>query len=167
MWKGFEDLKALGWTQRVPRFVAAEVSGSLTQAMASGEPMPPVVERNAPSVATSIGAAQATVQGLDVLRRSKGAAVAVGDDDLRRWVVTLAAREGIWPEASSAAPFAAIERLRADGTIKPHERCVALLTAAGLKDPGPIEQALPEPPFVSGGLPELLKGLETAYGFVP
>ncbi len=31
-------------------------------------------------------------------------------------MVTLAAKEGIWPEASSVAPFAAIERLRADGT---------------------------------------------------
>ena len=54
----------------------------------------------------------------------------------------------------------------ADGTIKPHERCVALLTAAGLKDPGPIEQALPEPPLVTGGLPELLTALKNSYGFI-
>ncbi len=108
-----------------------------------------------------------TVQGLETLRRSKGLAVTIGDEDLRRWVVTLAAKEGLWPEASSAAPFAAIERLRADGTIRPNDRCVALLTAAGLKDPGPIEQALPDPPLVSGGLPELLAGLKNSYGFVP
>lgn len=165
MWKGFEELKALGWIDRTPRFVAAEVSGSLAAALASGEPMPPEVARNTPSIATSIGAAQATVQGLDVLRRSNGRAVTVGDDDLRRWVVTLAVKEGLWPEASSAAPFAAIARLRADGTIRPDERCVALMTAAGLKDPGPIEQALPEPPLVSGGLPELLTALKNAYGF--
>src|SRR3954468_6949993 len=165
MWKGFEDLKGLGWPQRTPRFVAAEVSGSLSAAMASGDAMPPEVPRNAPSIATSIGAAQATVQGLDVLRRSRGAAVTIGDDDLRRWVVPLAGKEGLWPEASSAAPFAAIEHLRAQGTIKPNERCVALLTAAGLKDPGPIEQALPEPPLVSGGLPELMAALRNSYGF--
>jgi threonine synthase len=127
--------------------------------------MPPEVARNAPSIATSIGAAQATVQALDVLRKSNGAAVTVGDDDMRRWVVTLAAKEGLWPEASSAAPFAAIEHLRAKGTIKPNERCVALMTAAGLKDPGPIEKALPEPPLVSGGLKELMAALKNAYGF--
>jgi threonine synthase len=165
MWKGFEELKALGWIDRTPRFVAAEVSGSLVAAMAGGDAMPSEAPRNAPSIATSIGALQGTVQALDVLRRSKGAAVAVGDDELRRWVVTLATREGLWPEASSAAPFAAIERLRAEGTIKPHERCVALLTASGLKDPGPIEQALPEPPVVSGDLSDLLAALENAYGF--
>src|SRR5215471_11199131 len=41
MWKGFEELKALGWIERVPRFVAVEVSGSLSAALASGESMPP------------------------------------------------------------------------------------------------------------------------------
>jgi len=165
MWKGFEDLKALGWIDRVPRFVAAEVSGSLAAAVSSGDAMPPDVPRNAPSIATSIGASQGTVQSLEVLRRTRGAAVAVDDDALRRWVVTLAAKEGIWPEASSVAPFAAIERLRAQGTIAPHERCVTLLTASGLKDPGPIETALPEPPLVGGGLPELLAALQDSYGF--
>jgi threonine synthase len=105
------------------------------------------------------------VQALDVLRKTKGTAVTVNDDDLRRWVVTCTAREGIWPEASSAAPFAAIERLRAEGVIKPNERCVALLTAAGLKDPGPIERALPEPPVVTGGLKELVAALKNSYGF--
>jgi threonine synthase len=105
------------------------------------------------------------VQALDVLRKSNGAAVTVSDDDMRRWVVTLAAKEGLWPEASSAAPFAAVEQLRAKGIIKSHERCVALLTAAGLKDPAPIETALPEPPLVSGGLTELMAALKTSYGF--
>ena len=62
MWKGFDELQALGWIDRVPRLVAAEVSGSITAAMASGEPMPPDRPRNAASIATSIGASQGTVQ---------------------------------------------------------------------------------------------------------
>ena len=41
MWKGFEELKALGWIDRVPRFVAAEVSGSLATAMEGGDALPP------------------------------------------------------------------------------------------------------------------------------
>src|SRR5258708_14728490 len=88
MWKGFQELRALDWIQRVPRFVAAEVSGSLPAALASGEAMPPEVPRNAPLIATSIGADQATVQALDVLRNSKGAAVTIGDDEMRRCVLT-------------------------------------------------------------------------------
>src|SRR5262245_19797903 len=72
MWKGFEELKALGWTERTPRFVAAEVSGSVTAALADGAAMPPDWPPNAPSIAASIGASQGTVQALEVLRRSHG-----------------------------------------------------------------------------------------------
>jgi threonine synthase len=165
VWKGFEELKALGWIDRTPRLVAAEVSGSITAAMASGEPMPPDRPRNAPSIATSIGASQGTVQALEVLRRSDGAAVTVEDDELARWVVTLGAREGIWAEPSSVAPFAAIERLRASGVIAPGDRAVALLTASGLKDTSVIETALPPAPVVRGGLPEVMKALHDVYGF--
>ncbi len=39
------------------------------------------------------------------------------------------------------------------------------MTAAGLKDPGPIVQALPEPPPVTGALPELMIALKNSYGF--
>ena len=39
------------------------------------------------------------------------------------------------------------------------------MTAAGMKDPGPIEAAVPEPPIVAGGLPELMAALKNSYGF--
>jgi threonine synthase len=165
MWKGFEELKVLGWIDRTPRLVAAEVSGSIAAAMASGEPMPPDRPRNAPSIATSIGASQGTVQALEVLRRSGGAAITIDNDELARWVVTLGAKEGIWPEMASAAPFAAIERLRANGVIAPDARVVALLTASGLKDTAVIQGALPPAPVVTGGLPEVIQALRDVYGF--
>lgn len=165
MWKGFEELRAAGWIDRTPRFVAAEVSGSIAAALASGEPMPPDRPRNAPSIATSIGASQGTVQALEVLRRSAGAAVTVEDEELTRWTVTLGARVGLWPEPASAAPFAAIERLRAGGVIEPGARVMALLTASGLKDSAVIEQALPPAPLVKGGLDQVMKALSDVYGF--
>jgi threonine synthase len=67
MWKGFEELKAIGWIDRVPRFAAAEVSGSLTAALSAGDAMPMPRPRNAATIATSIGANQCTVQALEVL----------------------------------------------------------------------------------------------------
>ncbi len=80
-------------------------------------------------------------------------------------MVTLGAREGIWPEPASAAPFAAIERLRASGVIGADDRAVALLTASGLKDTSVIETVLPPAPIVSGGLPEVMQALRDVYGF--
>lgn len=165
MWKGFEELKALGWIERTPRFVAAETSGSLGSALASGEAMPPNRARNTVTLATSIGASQGTVQALDALRRSDGAAVTIDNDELVRWVARLAKTEGIWAEPSSVAPLAAIERLKAQGTIDADARVVALVTASGLKDTAAIEAALPPAPIVKGGLGELLQVLRQTYGF--
>ncbi len=67
MWKGFEELKAIGWIDRVPRFVAAEVAGSLAAALSAGDAAPMPRPRNTATIATSIGANQGTVQALEVL----------------------------------------------------------------------------------------------------
>jgi threonine synthase len=165
MWKGFEELKAIGWIDRVPRFVAAEVSGSLAAALSAGDATPMPRPRNTATVATSIGANQGTVQALEVLRRTNGAAVAVDDDALIQWVAKLAKTEGMWAEPSAVAPFVAIERLREQGTIGEKERVVALVTASGLKDMTPIEKTLPQAPVVSGGLDDVLRTLRDTYGF--
>jgi threonine synthase len=165
MWKGFEELKAIGWIARVPRFVAAEVSGSLATALSAGDAAPVPRPRNTATVATSIGANQGTVQALEVLRRTKGAAVAVDDDALIQWIAKLAKTEGIWAEPSAVAPFVAIESLRQQGTIGEKERVVALVTASGLKDMTPIEKTLPPAPVVSGSLDDVLRALKETYGF--
>ena len=165
MWKGFAELLALGLIDRMPRFVAAEVSGSLAIALASGEAMPPDRPRNAQSLATSIGASQGTVQALDVLRRTGGAAVTIANDELTHWLVKLAATQGIWAEPASVAPFAAIERLRAQNVIADDSRVVALVTASGLKDTAAIAAAVPPAPVVGGGLDDVLRALADTYGF--
>ena len=111
--QGFEELRALGWIDRIPRFLAAEVSGSLTQAMADHLDMPRVCERAGPTVATSIGAAQATHQGVVALRASDGRSVFVDDTDILAWQAKLARIEGVYAESSAVATLPAIERLRA------------------------------------------------------
>jgi threonine synthase len=167
MWKGFEELRAIGFIDRVPRFVAAEVSDSLTTALASGASMPPDRPRNRPTIAVSIGASQGTVQALTALQRTDGRAVRVDDDALDAWLLELARIEGIWAEPAAVAPFAAIERLRRDGTITAHDRVVALVTASGMKDTEATEALLPPPPIVTGGLDEMLRALQDTYGFLP
>ena len=134
MWRGFSDMLALGWTEGMPRMVAAEVSGSLTAALSEGIDAPPEMRRNQQSVAISLAAARGTFQALDIVRRSRGAAVTVDDDDLMRWQHQLG-RDGVFVEPSAAAALAATEQLVAGGRIARGDRVVCLLTASGLKDP--------------------------------
>jgi threonine synthase len=166
MWKGFEELRALGWIARMPRLAAAEVSGSLTAALVSGAAAPPVRRRNQATIAPSIGADQGTVQGLAALRRTDGAAVTVDDAEMADWQATVARATGLYAEPAAVAPFAAIARLRASGTIAPGARVVALLTAAGLKDPAASERALgAAPALADGDFDAACRALKTHYGF--
>ena len=165
MWKGFEEMRALGWTDRVPRLVAAEVSGSFAAAMQSGAEQAPVCSRETPTMATSIGAAQGTYQGLAALRASNGCAVFVSDEEILDWQARLGKSEGVYAEPSAAATLPAIARLRAAGTIKPDERVVALFTAGGLKDPGPGARRLAPAPDIPGDLDDAVRALKESYGF--
>ncbi len=165
MWKGFEEMRALGWIDRIPRLAAAEVSGSLSAALAAGEEMPPDVPRNEPTVAPSIGASRGTVQALLALRRTNGTAGRVENEAMLDWQARLAQREGLYPEPASVAPLALIERLRADGTIAKDARVVALMTAGGLKDPAATERQLGAAPMVEGSLDSVLRVLSASYGY--
>jgi threonine synthase len=135
MWRGFADMMAWGWTDRMPRMVAAEVSGSLGAALADGSEVPPDMRINQRTVAMSIGATQGTYQALDIVRRSGGTALVVGDDEMMRWQRILSSGEGLYVEPASAAAPAAVEQLARAGSIGANESVVALLTAGGLKDP--------------------------------
>lgn len=135
MWRGFEDMIAFGWTDRMPRMVAAETCGSLGAALSEGLDMPPDVRMNHETVAVSIGASRGTYQALDIVRRPDGAALTIGDDDIMRWQQTMARKEGLYIEPSSAAGLAAVEQLVRGGRIGPEDSVVSLLTASGLKDP--------------------------------
>jgi threonine synthase len=162
--RGFEDMVALGWTTRVPRLVAAEVSGSLGAALAAGDDRLPAMRLNSPSLATSIGAAQGTFQALQALRASAGRAVTVDDASLLRWQGLLAAKEGLWVELSAAAGLAAVATLANEGAIQRHHRVVVLATASGLKDPGVTAAGLGSVPVVSADLDAALAIIEERYG---
>jgi threonine synthase len=135
MWRGFEDMMAFGWTDRMPRMVAAETYGSIGAALADGGDVLPDVRKNYETVAVSIGATRGTYQALDIVRRSGGTALTIGNDEMMRWQGTLARGEGLFVEPASAAGLAAVAQLAEAGRIGADESVVALLTASGLKDP--------------------------------
>jgi threonine synthase len=134
MWRGFEDMMAFGWTDRMPRMVAAEVYGSLGAALANGTDAPPDVRKNYETAAVSIGATRGTYQALDIVRRSGGTALTIGNDEMMRWQSALASSEGLFVEPASATGLAAVEQLAHTGRIGAGESIVSLLTASGLKD---------------------------------
>jgi threonine synthase len=164
MWKGFDELARLGWIDAVPRLAAAEVYGSLGAALASGADAVPDMPKTRESLAASIGATRSTYQALHALRASGGAARTVGDDELLEFQARLAS-EGVYAEASSVAPLAAVRRLRRDGVMGAEASVVVVATAGGLKDPAATERRLPGVPVVPASLEAACDALRETYGF--
>lgn len=163
--KGFQELRAMGWTDRVPRLLAAEVSGSLTQALAEGADVLPVCPLARPTAATSIGAPQGTYQGLAALRATQGVAVTVADAEILHWQARLGRSMGLYAEPAAVAALAAVARLRADGTIGEQASVVSLLTASGLKDNAGAETWLQPAPVIAPDLNAAVRALEEHYGY--
>jgi threonine synthase len=165
MWKGFDDLLRLGWIDRMPRLVAAEIYGSLTATLAAGGDSLVDMPKTHDSVASSLGATRGTYQALHAIRASKGAAIQISDDELLVWQAKLAATEGLYGEPSSLAALAAVERLRAGGVIDAGQTVVAVMTAGGLKDVAPMAQRQGAVPVVPPDIEAAVDALRTAYRF--
>ena len=160
--RGFDDMVTMGWTDRLPRLVAAEVSGSLGAALLAQTGRLPDMRLNHDTIATSIGAARGTFQALDALRATDGRAVTVGDAAILHWQDRLARTEGLWLEPAAAAGFAALEQLAASGIVRRQDRVIVLATAGGLKDPGAVR--MPPVPCVPADLDAALAIIQDAYG---
>lgn len=165
VWKGFEELLELGWIEQRPRLVAAEIAGSLEAALAQGLEMPQSAAPRKPSIAISIDADRGTYQAVQALRHSNGVAVKVADAEIEAWQNSLATHEGLYAEASSAAPLAAIDRLRRSGVIGTDQTVVAIVTASGLKDAGRPAHSLDDVPLVPADLDAMRDALARRYDF--
>jgi threonine synthase len=161
MWRGFEDMRAMGWIDRMPRLVAAETSDSLGHALARPGDTLEDRPRAEETVASSISATRGTYQALAMLRRSGGTAVTLANAETMRWHAALARDEGLWVEPSSATAVAAVEKLRASGRIGAGDTVVALLTASGLKDPARTDTVLDDFIRVPADTREAIRTLET------
>ncbi|CDX37737.1 Pyridoxal-5'-phosphate-dependent protein beta subunit [Mesorhizobium sp. ORS 3359] len=134
VWAGFRELYARGAISRLPRLVAAEVHGSLTEALASGAEALSERKMLFDSLAVSIGTPRSTYQALKALRESGGHAIPVNNHGLIAMQERLGREEGIFAELASVTPLIAISTLKDRGVIAATDSVVAVVTASGLKD---------------------------------
>jgi len=136
--KGFGDLRALGWIERVPRLIGVQASGSaaLYEVWKDGRDpatMPPI---HAETVADSIAAdlPRDRVKAVRAVRETGGAFVAVPDQVILDAIPALARRSGVFAEPAGAAAYAGARAALAEGHLRPDERVVLIITGNGLKD---------------------------------
>jgi threonine synthase len=137
MWKAFDEMEKLGWIDnKRPRMFSVQASGCapIVRAFEAGE-----------KFATEFQNAQTTASGLrvpkaigdflmlDILRKSKGGAIAVDDEEMIRAVREVGSKEGLFVAPEGAACFVALKKLRTSGKIEAGERVVIFNTGSGIK----------------------------------
>lgn len=135
MWRGFKELIEGGIVARMPKFVAAEIYGSLSAAFHSTGDKIPEAQKTYDTAATSIAAVQSTYQALSVLRQTGGVPIIISEEELLHAARLLSTREGLFVEPSAAAALSAAIRLKQRDMLKETDRVVCVLTAGGLKAP--------------------------------
>jgi threonine synthase len=136
--KGFVDLHALGWIDRVPRLIGVQAAGSAACYQvwkAEGDPatMTPI---EAHTVADSIAAdlPRDRVKAVRAVRETGGAFVAVADQAILDAIPVLARLSGVFAEPAAAAVYAGARTAIDEGHVHSGERMVLLVTGNGLKD---------------------------------
>jgi threonine synthase len=135
--KGFAELKALGFTKRIPKVsvIQAEGANPLYRAMQEngGVRLTPVVAETRAS-AIRIGNPASWRKAVKVLMESGGWCEQVSEREIALAKAEIGA-EGIGCEPASAVTLAGLKKLKADGRIGRDETAVLILTGHTLKDP--------------------------------
>ena len=137
MWKAFDEMEKLGWIDnKRPRMFSVQASGCapIVRAFEAGERFAAEFP-NAHTVAAGLRVPKAIGDFLmlNILRESKGGAVAIDDDEMIRTVREVGSKEGLFVAPEGAACFAALKKLRASGKIDIGERVVIFNTGSGIK----------------------------------
>lgn len=154
LWQGFVIFKELGFIQHLPRMFAVQPksAASLVNAWEQRQEIPATLEQSTPNVAPPISHRVSGYHAYHAIRASGGGAVGVSDAEILQALTDLAAYEGIYCEAASAAALAGIRRALALGLLTPNEAqergIVGILTSTGLKNSLALSNTFPAPPQI-------------------
>ena len=165
-WKGFSEYRDMGYVDRTPKMLAAEVFGPLENALEKDLDHVEEVPWG-PTVGISVGLNTSALQGLNVLRESGGTAARASDEEMLAMQRSLASLEGIYAETSSVLSLASIPHFIERGDLDPEQTIVAVLTSSGLKDPETTQKQLPEIQVAEPSIDGLMRFLDDVYHWSP
>ena len=139
--KALHEAHAWGLIPRLPRLAAVQASGAAPFARSFAEGFAHRYAVRAETVATAIriGDPASYQRAVRAIRETDGVVLAVDDQAILSAKAAVDAC-GVGCEPASAASVAGVRGLVAQGTIRPQDRVVAVLTGHVLKDPGTLLQ---------------------------
>jgi len=136
IWKGFRDLKEIGFIDRLPQLVAvqSELSNAIVKAVNEGGGKIEPVKATTIADSISVDMPRDGLAAVKAIQESKGLAVEVSDEEILEAIKIVARATGIFGEPAGVTSYAGYKRLKEEGKIEKKERVVCLITGNGLKD---------------------------------
>lgn len=132
IWKGFEELKLIGITNKIPKMIGVQIEGAapLKDALEKDELYCSL--KNAPdSIAEGIVATEsyASPKTIKALKASGGYIITVTDQEIEIAIDQIDKTEVLLPEVTAASAFAGLPKLN----CSPNAKIVVILTGSGMK----------------------------------
>lgn len=138
VYKGFYDLREMGWVDSLPRLIGVQAEGSsfLADAWRSGEDVltKPAIETSTVADSIAAGLPRDRIKAMRAVTGTGGAFLTVSDDAILAAIPAVASRTGVFLEPAAAAAWAGTLTAREEGLLGPRDRVVVLGTGNGMKD---------------------------------
>ncbi len=155
--KGFRDLQALGWIERLPRLYGVQSTGSdaVCRAFVAGEEEATPVRARTVADSIAVDLPRDGRRALRAMRETGGACLAVPDEAILEAIQVLGARGALFAEPAAAAAYAGLLQAAERGLVGRDERVVVIITGSGLKDVRAACRAVGEAPVIPPDLARL------------
>jgi threonine synthase len=145
VWKGFKDLYAIGFIDKLPRLISVQAEGCcpVNRAIETGKALEPM-EENTIADSIAVGVPRNGEKALRAIRESAGITVNVSDGEILAAMRLLGVASGVFGEPAGVTGLAGLGKAVKRGLIPEDALVVSLVTGNGLKDVTSAQKAAAE-----------------------
>ena len=141
-WKALQDLREIGFIDRVPRLLGVQAGGCapITEAFYSGEELK-VTEENTIADSIAVGNPRNYKKAIRGIKNSQGEMINVSDEEIYEMMRLLGRTAGVFGEPAGVAGLAGIRKMVDRKEIGSRDEVGFVVTGNGLKDIGNARKA--------------------------
>jgi len=159
--KGLEEMRRLGFINRVPRLLGVQAEGAkpIFDAFRSGKDLIPS-DTNTIADSIAVGTPRNWRRAIQQVRLSHGEMIAVSDEEILEAMRLTAQLGGVFGEPAGVAGVAGLKKAVEENIVKTNETAVVVITDNGLKDIQSAKQAAGKEHLIEPNLDTVANVLE-------
>ena len=163
--KGLQEMKRLGFIDRVPRLLGVQAEGAraMVNAFISGNDLVPT-ETNTIADSIAVGTPRNWRRAIQQIKQSHGDMITVSDEEILESMKITARLGGVFGEPAGVTGAAGLKRALEKQIIKPNESALIVVTGNGLKDIQSAKNAVGDPISLSPSIEALTAALSAQTG---